>query len=139
MNTVLNQDISSRTRVIAYWVITAILGAECLAGGVMAVLQLEPFVGIIRHLGYPIYFMAIHGFSYLLAGIALLVPGLPLLKEWAYAGLFFTYIGATMSHLAVGDGFPSIVAPIVFAGLVGASWALRPPDRRLSIRSPNRQ
>jgi uncharacterized membrane protein len=131
MNTIANQAISSRTRMIAYWVITAILGAECLVGGVMAVLQLEPFVGIIRHLGYPIYFMAIHGVSYMLAGIALLVPGWPLLKEWAYAGLFFTYIGATVSHLSVGDGLPSIVAPVVFASLVCASWALRPPERRL--------
>jgi hypothetical protein len=74
--------------------------------------------------------MTIHGVSYLLAGIAILVPGLPLLKEWAYAGLFFTYIGAALSHLSVGDGVPSIVAPLLFATLVGASWALRPLERR---------
>jgi hypothetical protein len=97
----------------------------------MALLELEPFVGIIRHLGYPIYFMPIHGVAYMLAGIALLVPRVPLLKEWAYAGLFFTYTGALVSHLAVGDGFPSIVAPLVFTGLVVASWALRPSERRL--------
>jgi len=130
MNAVSNQAVSSPGRLIAYWITTGVLVAECLAGGVMGLLELEPFVGIIRHLGYPIYFMTIHSVWYVLAGIALLVPGVPLLKEWAYAGLFFTYTGALVSHLAVGDGFPSIVAPLVFMGLVVASWALRPSERR---------
>ena len=130
MTAVSNRGVPSHSRIIAYWVTTAVLGAECLVGGVMGVLQIEPFVGVIRHLGYPVYFMTIHGVSYLLAGIAILVPGLPLLKEWAYAGLFFTYIGAALSHLSVGDGVPSIVAPLLFATLVGASWALRPLERR---------
>jgi heme A synthase len=131
MTAVSNRVDSTRSRVIAYWVVTGVLAAEGLVGGIMAMLQLELFVGIIRHLGYPVYFMTIHGASYMLAGIALLVPRRPLLKEWAYAGLFFTYIGAMVSHLAVGDGFGAIVAPLVFTGLVCASWALRPSDRRV--------
>lgn len=131
MHKVPGQRASSRGSIITYWVTTLILATECLVGGVMGALQMSPFIEVMRHLGYPIYLMTIHGVWYMLAGVALLVPRFPRLKEWAYAGLFFSYTGAVASHLAVGDGFPAIVAPILFTGLVGASWALRPSDRRL--------
>jgi uncharacterized membrane protein YphA (DoxX/SURF4 family) len=133
MHEVSGQRASSRSSIITYWVTTGVLATECLVGGVMGALQLSPFIEVMRHLGYPIYLMTIHGVWYMLAGVALLVPGFPRLKEWAYAGLFFSYTGAAASHLAVGDGFPSIVAPIIFTGFVVASWALRPSDR--TIRS----
>jgi hypothetical protein len=40
--------------------------------------------------------------------------------------MFFNMTGAAASHLAVGDGVGMLVAPIIFTGLVVASWALRP-------------
>lgn len=107
----------------------------------MGSLQLPPFIGIIRHLGYPPYFMTILGTWYVLAGIALLVPRFPRIKEWAYAGLLYNYTGAAASHLAVGDGAATLVAPIIFTGFVAISWFLRPPTRRLVSRRscPSRQ
>jgi uncharacterized membrane protein YphA (DoxX/SURF4 family) len=122
---------SPRRRRIVYWISTAILGAECIGGGIMGALQLQPFIGIIKHLGYPAYFMTILGVWYVLAGVALLVPKFPRLKEWAYAGLIFNYTGAAASHMAVGDRAVMLVGPIVFACLVVVSWALRPSSRRL--------
>ena len=104
----------------------------------MGALRLEPFLGVIRHLGYPGYFMTILGLSYVLAGLTLLAPGVPRLKEWAYAGLLFNYTGAAASHLAVGDGAESLLAPILFAGLVGTSWALRPAASRSAACPPRR-
>jgi uncharacterized membrane protein YphA (DoxX/SURF4 family) len=120
----------SRSGTIAYWVATGLLALECGVGGVMGALQLPPFVGVMEHLGYPAYFVTIIGVWYILAGVAVLAPRLPRLKEWAYAGLVFTYTGAVASRLAVGDGAETLVAPILFTGLAAASWALRPPDRR---------
>jgi hypothetical protein len=102
----------------------------------MGGLRLQPFLGTIQHLGYPSYFMTIHTIWYILGGVALLVPRFPRLKEWAYAGLFFIYTGAFMSHLAVGDSLFMPIAPIVFTGLALVSWALRPPSRRLP-NAPN--
>jgi uncharacterized membrane protein YphA (DoxX/SURF4 family) len=121
---------SSRSRAIAYWVTTLVLATECVVGGVMGALRLSPFIGIIGRLGYPAYFMTILGVWYVLAGVAMLAPRFPRLKEWAYAGLIFNYTGAAASHLAVGDGVSALIAPTVFASLAVASWALRPPDRR---------
>ena len=120
----------SRRRLIAYWVITVLIATECLVGGMMGALRLPPFIGIMEHLGYPAYFMIIIGVWYMLAGVSLLAPRFPRLKEWAYAGLGFNYTGAAASHLAVGDPAVTLVAPIIFTALVVASWALRPSARR---------
>jgi DoxX-like family len=92
----------SRRRLIAYWVITVLIATECLVGGMMGALRLPPFIGIMEHLGYAAYFMTIIGVCYMLAGVSLLAPRFPRLKEWAYAGLVFNYTGAAASHLAVG-------------------------------------
>jgi len=121
---------ASRTRTIAYWVTTAIIGAELAVGGVWDILRI-PYVRDIleRQLGYPAYFAVIIGVWKVPGAVALLAPRLPRLKEWAYAGAVFTYTGAAASHLAVGDGAAAL-GPIIFAVIALASWALRPPARR---------
>lgn len=122
---------SFRGRTNVYWVTTLLLALECLVGGIMGALQRPTFIDIMKHLGYPDYVMTIIGVWYVLGGVALLVPGFPLLKEWAYAGLFFIYTGAIASRLAVGDGVVTLVGPIILTGLVIASWTWRPSTRRL--------
>ncbi len=123
---------SSRGRTVAYWVTTLLLALECVAGGIIGALQRPPFIGIMKHLGYPDYVMTIIGVWYLLGGVALLMPRFPRLKEWAYAGLFFIYTGAIASRLAVGDSVVTFMGPIILTGLVIASWALRPSTRSLN-------
>jgi uncharacterized membrane protein YphA (DoxX/SURF4 family) len=119
-----------RTSRIAYWTTTAMLALECFVGGVMGAFRLEPFRGVVTHLGYPLYFMTILGVCYVPAGVVLLAPRLPRLKEWAYAGLMFIYTGAIASHIWVGDDAKSLIGPLILAGLAVASWALRPQPRR---------
>ena len=120
----------TRLRTTAYWIATAVLGTECLAGGVAGMVQMSPFLDTATHLGYPAYFMSILGAWYVSAGIVLLAPRLPRLKEWAYAGLVFNYTGAAASHIWLGDGADKLIGPVIFLGLTAASWALRPPERR---------
>ena len=120
----------SRSRTIAYWITSGLLALECFVGGVMGAFGLQPFSEIMKHLGYPAYFMTIIGIWYVLGGVAILVPRFPRLKEWAYAGLVFIYTGAAASRLAVGDPAVTLVAPIIFTGLAAASRALRPQARR---------
>jgi hypothetical protein len=64
--------------------------------------------------------------------IAILVPGFKLLKEWAYAGIFFTMTGAVISHIAANNVSAQIIAPIVLAIFTVLSWYLRPADRRVT-------
>ncbi len=121
---------SSRGRTIAYWVTTLLVAAESVLGGVWDIMQIPYVRADIESLGYPAYVLVIIGVWKLLGAVAVLVPGFPRLKEWAYAGMFFNYTGAVASQLAVGHGAKSVAYPIIITGLVVASWALRPSARR---------
>jgi uncharacterized membrane protein YphA (DoxX/SURF4 family) len=130
MTKLANSTDCSRRSIVTYWVTTVIIAAEFAIGGVMDILRLPPFFEILRHLGYPGYFSVILGVWKVLGAAAVLAPRFPRLKEWAYAGMFFNMTGAAASHLAAGDPALMLVAPIIFTGLVVASWILRPSDRR---------
>jgi uncharacterized membrane protein YphA (DoxX/SURF4 family) len=130
---------TNRARNISYW-ITTILTAFFMTGGVAQIMQFRANPhGVVPELGYPMYFFAILGTWKILGAIAILVPGFPRLKEWAYAGIFFDLTGAAVSCAAVGVygayGF-HVLAPLLIAGLCVASWALRPESRRIGIVVP---
>ena len=83
------------------------------------------------HLGYPLYFAYVTGVWHVGGAAAIVAPGFARLKEWAYAGAFFTWSGAVASHLLAGDGVEVWLPPLVFLMFGIASWAVRPPDRPL--------
>jgi len=118
-------------RTIAYWVFTVLVVFENASGFVWSVLHIEYLRVMLNHLGYPPYFGNILGPWQLAAAAALMAPGLPLVKEWAYAGTFFNYSSAVASHMAVGDRPSMWIAALVFAVFTVCSWTLRPADRRL--------
>ena len=97
---------------IFYWIFTGLLGVMMLFSSIPDLLIIPQAVEIIStHLGYPRYLIPFLGVAKLLGVIAILVPGFPRLKEWAYAGFVFDLIGAMYSHIAVGDPL-SAWAPI---------------------------
>ena len=122
-----------RSRKITYWVTTVLIAFFIGSGGVAQIVQYarDPH-GVVPELRYPMYFFGILGVWKALGAIAILVPGFPRLKEWAYAGIFFDLTGAAASCAAVGVygayGF-HILAPLVLTGLTVVSWALRPGER----------
>ena len=126
---------SESTRTIAYWFTTLMGPASFVVGGTLFLSQGDQQVAVLAHLGYPAYLLYILGFWKWVGAVVTVVPGLPLLKEWAYAGFFFDLTGAAASHAFAGDGLGPIVQPLVFLVLVMASWALRPASRRVS-RAP---
>ena len=71
------------------------------------------------------------GICKILGVIAVLIPGIPLLKEWAYAGFVFAMSGAVFSHIAVGDDVKQLFGPALLLILTGVSWYFRPESRRL--------
>jgi hypothetical protein len=131
-----------RAKSIAYWTTTILVALPIGSGGVaqMSQFHANPH-GVVPVLGYPTYFFAILGFWKVLGAIAILVPRIPRLKEWAYAGIFFDLTGAAASCAAVGDyGVYAfhILAPLILAGLTVASWALRPQSRIVGVLFPAR-
>jgi uncharacterized membrane protein YphA (DoxX/SURF4 family) len=120
-----------RTRTIAYWITTILGPASFVIGGYLHLTRDPQVMTTLAHLGYPPYFASILGAWKLLGAIAIVVPGIPRVKEWAYAGFFFDLTGAAATRAFVGDGAADIAAPLVFLALVAASWALRPASRQL--------
>ena len=94
------------------------------------------------HEGYPAYLLTLLAVWKVPGVIAILVPGFPRLKEWAYAGFFFDLTGAAVSGFVRG-GYPDpgtvIWMPIILTLILLASWALRPPSRTLGVLFPRRQ
>jgi uncharacterized membrane protein YphA (DoxX/SURF4 family) len=128
-----------KAKPIVYWT-TTILVAFFMSGGLAQIWQYRANPhGVVPELGYPMYFFAILGVWKVLGVIAILAPGFPRLKEWAYAGIFFDLTGAAASCAWVGGygayGF-HVLAPLLIAGLTVTSWVLRPPSRTLGVLFP---
>jgi hypothetical protein len=118
-------------RHISYWLATGIFCAMLGFSGIGHSLRAEFLVESMTALGYPVYFMTIIGVFKLAGVVTLLAPGLPLLKEWAYAGFAFNLIGATASHVFAGDPLSHAIRPAIVLGVGVASYLLRPASRRL--------
>lgn len=122
-----------KIKTISYWVVTGLLSFGMLAGGTAQLLRAQPNVEGIIHLGFPLYVLSILGIWKILAVIVILIPGFLLVKEWAYAGLFFLLSGGVISHFASGDSILQALPVFVFMCLTIASWSLRPNDRKLNL------
>jgi uncharacterized membrane protein YphA (DoxX/SURF4 family) len=126
-----------KARLIIYWITTALVAFSMGSGGLTELARVPAVVeGMLHVLGYPPYFLTILGFWKVLGTIAILIPGYPRLKEWAYAGIFFDFTGAAASNAAAGDygqyAF-HIIAPLIGAVLALVSWGLRPASRTLGV------
>ena len=122
---------ASQTRRPAYWAATLLVAAAFLVPGILNLMHAPHVAGDMAHLGYPRYFSTILGTWKLLAAAAVLAPGTPRIKEWAYAGMMFDLTGAAASRLIVGDPGVTIAVPLLIACVVAISWRLRPASRRL--------
>lgn len=116
---------------IIYWIATIWLALGMLSSGIVQLIKLKEEADMMTQLGYPLYFLTILGSWKVLGVITVLIPKFPLLKEWAYAGFFFTMSGAVFSHLAVGDSAKEFFGPILLLILTLVSWYFRPDHRRV--------
>ena len=130
---------------IAYWVATTLIALETFVGGITDLVHGgtepiagPPVVGIVTHLGYPVHILSILGVCKLLGAVVIVALGLPRLKEWAYAGVFFELTGAAASYVLHGEITSDLAAPLILAALAMISWALRPEGRVLGVLFPVR-
>lgn len=116
---------------IIYWVATLWLSLGMTATGLVQLIGMEEQSEVIKKLGYPLYLLTLLGIWKILGVIAVLVPKFPLVKEWAYAGFFFTMSGAIFSHAAVGDAATDFFGPTLLLVLTVVSWYMRPASKKV--------
>lgn len=121
---------STMARKVTYWVSTAIV-ALMLLGSLSYLTGSEQVVSGFAKAGYPQHLRIVLGFAKPLAAIVLLLPGLALLKEWAYAGATFAWVMASISAYLSGEGVQIWSFPLVLLVLLGVSYFSRPPSRRM--------
>ena len=126
-----------KAKPIVYWIMTGLVAFFIGGGGLAQIWQYRANPhGVVPELAYPMYFFFILGVWKFLGALTILVPRFPLLKEWAYAGIFFDLTGAAAS-CAMSGGYGAygfhVIAPLIITGLTVASWALRPPSRVIGV------
>lgn len=119
---------------IVYWVTTVLaMGLSVVAA--RAYLMGSPeMVRAFTHVGYPQQLRIILGIAKLLGAIIIVVPGLPILKEWAYAGFTFAWVSAFVAHYLAKDGYEAFI-PLVLLALLFVSYATRPASRKSQTKA----
>jgi uncharacterized membrane protein YphA (DoxX/SURF4 family) len=119
---------------VFYWIFTGLMAALMLFSGISSLMNpVQAKALMTTHLGYPEYFTVLLSIAKIAGVVAILLPGFPRLKEWAYAGLVFDLSGAIISFIAVGDPLSS--TSFLFLGLVllFGSYAFYHKKKRLAL------
>ena len=116
-------------RTSAYWGATGVVTIVPLLAAFAYLTTSPEAVENFRHVGYPQQLRVLLGIGKLAGAIVLLLPRLPTLKEWAYAGFTFMWIAASVAHYLAGDG-ALFLLPIALIGSLAVSYVTRPVNRR---------
>lgn len=117
-------------RTIGYYVTTGLASFAMVGSGMGDLLQAEPIVeAVSQKLGYPLYFLPWLGFWKIAGVVAVWAPTsigawVANAKEWAYAGLVLSMVGASYSHVMTNDvagAPPTAVLALLWVG----SYVLR--------------
>jgi len=110
---------------IIYWIATSLIIVIVGLGSFAAIFMIDAMKESIQHQGFPVYFLPFFGIAKLLAVITIAVPKVPLfakLKLSAYVGLFWYFLGAIHSHIAVGDSVETSMGAIIAFALILVSY-----------------
>ena len=110
-----------RTKII-YWIVTILFAGFMLFSSIPGIMMAPDNVAFITGLGFPKYFVPFLGWVKALGVIAILIPGFPRIKEWAYAGLVFDLVGAVYSITASAGQLDALGA-VFMAVIIGMAFA----------------
>jgi Zn-dependent protease with chaperone function len=114
----------SRKLPVIYWIVTILFTLSMILDGIAGVLRVEGGKDALAILGYPEYLLTILGIAKIFGAIALIQPKFRAIKEWAYAGFTFTFIGGLASHAFTGDGFAMLIPPVIMLLIMFTSYFL---------------
>lgn len=107
---------------IIYWIFTGLLVILMLFSAFASMKPTPDGIAMMKHLGYPYSVLQLLSVAKILGVIAILVPGFPRLKEWAYAGFTFDLAGAIFAGLMAGDPVSQWIFVIIGLLLIFGSY-----------------
>lgn len=123
-----------KTTNILYWVFMGLFCLLMAFSGVSSLIATPEGLKGITALGYPTYFAGLLGVAKILGVIALLVPGFPRIKEWAFAGFAIDLISAAYSLQVMTHNGYMMILPIAL--FVAAYVFYRRRQARIAGASP---
>lgn len=105
-----------------YWILTGLFAFLMFGSAIPDILSAKIAVDGFAKIGMPAHLVPFLGVAKALGVFAILVPGHPRIKEWAYAGLVFDLIGATWSIAASGQPAANWVGMVLPLSLAAASY-----------------
>ncbi|MCM3761106.1 DoxX family protein [Alkalihalobacillus oceani] len=120
----------SSKKVIIGWTFTVLFAAFMLMSSIPNIISAPSAIAGFYHLGYPAYLVPFIGVAKLLGVIAILVPGFPRIKEWAYAGFVINLTGAFYSSVAAGVPASGWIIFIIGYILIAGSYVSYHRNRR---------
>ena len=122
---------------IIYWISTALILAMMLFSAASSFMDNPDGAKMLAAIGYRPYVLHLLAVAKVLGVIAILTPGFPRLKEWAYAGFMFDLIGATYSFYVSGFAFKDWVFMPVLIALLACSYIFY--HKRLKLKGTSEQ
>ena len=119
-----------------YWILTGLFALLMMASAIPNIMSMESGVTIFKQMGYPAYLLPFLGVAKALGSIAILIPGYPRLKEWAYAGLIYDLTGAAYSFIRLGTPLSGWLPILVFIIIGFASYIYYHKRKAYQDKSP---
>jgi uncharacterized membrane protein YphA (DoxX/SURF4 family) len=107
---------------IIYWISTGLILAMMLFSAYSSFTDNPDGAKMMAAIGYRPYVLHLLAVAKVLGVIAILTPGFPRLKEWAYAGFTFDLIGATYSFYASGFAFKDWAFMLILLAILACSY-----------------
>lgn len=114
----------SRNLTITYWIISIIFALLMVADGLAGILRVEGGKEALAAVGYPEYLLTVVGAAKILGVAGILQSYSKTIKEWAYAGFVFLFIGAFASHFFSGSVIGFQIFPLVLLVITLISYFL---------------
>ncbi len=117
LNEVKSRKAGKKTKIISL-IFTGLFAFMMLGPAIPDIFSVQVAVEGFQKMGMPAYLLPFLGIAKTSGVIAILIPGYPRIKEWAYAGLVFDLLGATYSIIASGQppaNWMFMALPIILA------------------------
>lgn len=117
---------------VIYWITTALILGMMLFSAASSFMENPEGTKMLAAIGYRPYVLHLLAVAKVLGVIAILTPGFPRLKEWAYAGFMFDLIGATYSFYASGFAFKDWAFMLILIAVLACSYIFY--HKRLALK-----